>query len=297
MGGNSKNLKSQSSADNYRALFDNLRSGVAVYETIDNGRNFVFKDFNKAAEVLEKKKKSQVVGKNLVVVFPGAVEMGVLDTLRKVHKTGKPQYFPEAAYRDNRGNILFWRENYIYKLPSGEIVAVYNDITDRKKAEERYRALYEKSRDSIMTLSPPDWRFTSANPATLKMFNVGSEKEFISLGPEGFSPEKQYNGKPSMPEARKMINIAMKKGSHFFEWLHQRAGGETFDASVLLNKIEIEGKGILQATVRDISEQKKAEGELENKVAELQQLNKLMIGRELKMVELKEKIKRLESKK
>lgn len=38
-----------------------------------------------------------------------------------------------------------WRENYVYKLPSGEIVATYDDITDRKHAEEQIRkALEEK---------------------------------------------------------------------------------------------------------------------------------------------------------
>ena len=37
-------------------------------------------------------------------------------------------------YKDHR--ISGWRENYIYKLPSGEIVAVYNDVTESKIAKE-----------------------------------------------------------------------------------------------------------------------------------------------------------------
>ncbi len=128
------------------------------------------------------------------------------------------------------------------------------------------------------------------------MFGVSSEKEFVSLGPEGFSPEKQPNGNLSSKEAKKMINIAVKKGSHFFEWMHQRVNGQNFYASVLLNKVEIEGRMVLQATVRDIGKQKKAEEELNTKLAEFERMNKVMIGRELKMVELKSKIKRLEGK-
>ena len=54
----------------------------------------------------------------------------------------------------------------------GEILqmGVLQDITERKqtdealkKSEARYRALFESSRDAIMTLFPPDWTFTSAH--------------------------------------------------------------------------------------------------------------------------------------
>ena len=46
-------------------------------------------------------------------------------------KTG---IFPLTIYKDER--IAMWVTNYIYRLPSGELVAVFDDITERKKAEE-----------------------------------------------------------------------------------------------------------------------------------------------------------------
>ena len=78
---------------------------------------------------------------------------------------------------------------------------------------------------------------------------------------------------------------------------NKKLDGQEFPATVLLTRMEIDGKQFLQATVRDISEQKKREEEFKNKVEELEKINKIMIGRELKMVELKEKIKKLEGKK
>jgi PAS domain-containing protein len=48
---------------------------------------------------------------------------------------------------------------------------------------------------------------------------------------------------------------------------------------------------------REITEGKKMEDGLKDKLSELERLNRLMVGRELKMIELKEKIKELESKK
>ena len=56
----------------------------------------------------------------------------VLDVV-EIWKQGKPEYHPVSEYKDER--IVGWRQNYVYKLPSGEIVAVYDDITERKRAE------------------------------------------------------------------------------------------------------------------------------------------------------------------
>jgi signal transduction histidine kinase/DNA-binding response OmpR family regulator len=52
--------------------------------------------------------------------------------------------------------------------------------------------------------------------------------------------------------------MAMAEGSHFFEWKHKRIDGSEFHATVLLTRLELEGKQLLQATVRDISEEKRA---------------------------------------
>lgn len=127
---------------------------------------------------------------------------------------------------------------------------------------ERYKIMYESSTDAIMTLEPPKWKFTSGNPATVKMFGVENEKEFISLNPGDLSPEFQLNGKKSQTESMKMIKKAMKEGSAFFNWTHRKYNGENFPATVLLTRFKFKGRDILGATVRDISKQK----ELEEKI-------------------------------
>jgi len=128
-----------------------------------------------------------------------------------------------------------------------------------RESEERHRTLFESSHDAIMTLAPPSWRFTTGNPATVEMFGAGDEATFTTLGPWELSPEFQPDGRPSSEKAAEMIQTAMAKGSHFFEWTHQRLGGESFPATVLLTRLEIGGQALLQATVRDITEHKQAE--------------------------------------
>lgn len=120
----------------FRELFNNMSSGVAVYEAKNlTASDFVFVDFNRAAERIEKIRKEQVIGRSLLDVFPGAKDFGILAVLQRVWQTGKPEYHPISLYKDNR--LTGWRENYLYKLLSGEVVAIFEDVTARKQAENK----------------------------------------------------------------------------------------------------------------------------------------------------------------
>lgn len=160
---------------------------------------------------------------------------------------------------------------------------------------DRYKLIYESSADAIMTLAAPDWHFTSGNPATIKMFGLKTEKEFTDLSPNDLSPEYQSDGSLSSDKSKEMINKAMEEGQNTFSWIHKRYKGDVFPAQVTLVKMVIDGKDVLQATVRDMTEQDKAEKALEAKIKELEKLTKLMVGRELKMVDLKKEIAKLKN--
>ena len=128
----------------YRALFENMRNGVAIYEAADNGDDFVIVDFNKAAEIVSGLSRDQVIGKRISDVFPSVKELGLFEVLQKTWRTGEPVHHPVNKYQDER--IEIWVENFVYKLPSGEIVAVFSDETERKLAEEALRESEEKYR-------------------------------------------------------------------------------------------------------------------------------------------------------
>ena len=121
----------QESEERFRMMFENMSNAVAVYEVIDEGRDFIFKDFNQSAEKLEDMKRKDLIGKSLLDVFSRAVDFGLLDVFQRVWRTGNPEHHPISLYNDER--IVGFRENYVYKLPSGEIVAIYEDVTKRKR--------------------------------------------------------------------------------------------------------------------------------------------------------------------
>lgn len=146
-------------------------------------------------------------------------------------------------------------------------VGIVRDISERKEADQALKRsmqlhtlLFESSRDALMILSPPSWKFTGANQETVTLFGASSVSEFTTLGPWDVSPQYQPNGRPSDEMAQQEIATAMREGAAFFEWEHQKLNGEKFFADVLLTRMEIEGgNSFLQASVRDISERKKAE--------------------------------------
>ncbi len=148
----------------------------------------------------------------------------------------------------------------------------------RKKSSkvEAFARIYEQSVDAVMTVAPPHWNFTSANPATLKLFGIESEEDFCKLGPCNISPERQPDGELSEIKAEHMIRLALEKGSHFFEWTHVRLDGVLLPCTVLLSRIDQGAQSYLQSTVRDISLQKKAEEALIESKRELQHSHSLL---------------------
>ncbi|MCF7889525.1 MAG: PAS domain S-box protein [Victivallales bacterium] len=123
--------KFKKSRAKYKALFDNIKSCVAVYQPICQGKNFIFKNINKAAERVEKLNRNEIIGKTVTEVFPGIKEFALFNVLKRVYKTGQPEELPSRLYQDDR--ISGWRSNYVYKLDTGEIVSVYKDITELKE--------------------------------------------------------------------------------------------------------------------------------------------------------------------
>ncbi len=129
-------------------------------------------------------------------------------------------------------------------------------------SEERFRILFDRSPDALMTLEPPEWKFTSANPAMLAMFGIRDDAELRTLDAERVSPELQPDGRTSAENAREVIALAMRNGAHAFEWTHRRLSGEDFPATVVLVRVEFHGVRLLQAIVHDETDERRVQASL-----------------------------------
>ncbi len=129
-----------------------------------------------------------------------------------------------------------------------------------KESEEKFRTIFETSNDAFMLLDEKG--FIDCNDTTLRTFACESRDEFIGRHLSEYSPPTQPDGRDSKKTADEKITTAFREGRNFFEWMHRRATGEDFSAEVLLTPLKLEGKYVLQATVRDITERKHIEEKL-----------------------------------
>lgn len=212
---------------------------------------------------------------------------------------------------DSKGNrlLISWN-NTLLKNIEGRIIGVASlgeDITERKKAEEnlilsegRYRTLFEQAPDGILIADTKSY-YLNANVSMCKMLGY-KRNEIIGLhATDIVVPAEFKHIDPALEEIQ-------TENQYQREWSFKRKDGTTFIADVQVTQMP---DGNLLAIVRDITESKKAEEkikklneeleqkvkertkELEEKYSELERMNKLFVGRELRMVELKKTIEQL----
>jgi PAS domain S-box-containing protein len=146
--------------------------------------------------------------------------------------------------------------------------AQYESAEALRRSETKFHTLYDSTRDAVMLLDTKG--FFDCNPAALAMFGCASRKEFCSKHPADVSPLMQPDGTDSLTRANQGIATALKKGTDHFEWMHKRIDtGETFPAEVLLSAMELDGKPVLQAVVRDITARKQNEVERNQLIQDL----------------------------
>jgi PAS domain S-box-containing protein len=127
----------------FRELFSHMSSGVALNEYVSDLDEFVLKNMNETGfritQIIDKEK---VIGKNILSVFPATNNMNLTDDMKKVWRSGKSVRLSTVHFSDDR--IDLYIDYYIYKLPSGEIVLVFDNITERILAEQNIWHKYEE---------------------------------------------------------------------------------------------------------------------------------------------------------
>ncbi len=131
-----------------------------------------------------------------------------------------------------------------------------------KELRENYeyaKGLFTASHIPLIVMDAETGVYVDCNEAAAKIYGYESRDEVLGKIPLDFSAPTQYDGSDSATEARRHIEAGIREGSHVFEWRHQRANGEIWDADVHLMFLENRGRPLLQFKLQDITERKKVE--------------------------------------
>lgn len=248
------------SEEKYRQLFATETEAIMIFDA-EAGR---FLDVNSAAIQLFGYTHSEFLALSYSDI---TAEKDASDQAFKQLQTGQAVRVPLRYYRKKDGTKFPTEISASTMTLAGRTVmcGAVRDITERVKVEEelhrsetKFRTLYDSSSDAVMLLDGD--HFSDCNNATIRIFGCKSKAEFCALHPYDLSPPEQPCGADSMTLARERIATAIKNGTNRFEWMHKRHDtGEIFPAEILLNAMDLAGRKVLQAVVRDITERKQAE--------------------------------------
>ncbi len=133
-----------------------------------------------------------------------------------------------------------------------------------QESEAKYRTIFESSNDAMFIVK--DGKIIDCNTASLQMFGC-ARHQIVGNHPRVLSPPRQPDGQDSTVKANEKIAAALSGRPQFFEWKHCRYDRMLFDAEVSLNSLEVRGEMIVQATIRDITDRKRAEDEIKKSLS------------------------------
>lgn len=214
----------------------------------------------------------QVFSKGFVTDYPLTIR----------HKDGRltDVLYNASVYRDSAGSIL-------------GVFAAARDVTAQKQASQYARSLIEASLDPLVTISA-EGKITDVNQATVEATGVARERligtDFSNYFTE---PEKARDG---------YQQVFAKGFVTDYPLTIRHQDGQLTDVLYNASVYRDSGGNVLGvfAAARDVTAQRRAEAELTEQRArelerleELERFQRLTVGRELKMIELKREIEDL----
>ena len=153
-----------------------------------------------------------------------------------------------------------------------QIVVALNDVTAQKKSQEelrRFRAALDSCADSIFLIDYETMRFMDVNETACR--ELGYEREeLLLLGPQDIKPEHTRE-----QLIRRFHEIIVSPGRlGVISTVHRCKDGREFPAEVYIKSLESQGRELLIAVARDVTEQKQAEEALRHAVAQTEQSRK-----------------------
>jgi diguanylate cyclase (GGDEF)-like protein/PAS domain S-box-containing protein len=251
--------ESEENAFRFLSLFNEMSAGAAIYKVLNDGefgKDYIIRDFNKAALKAESKSKEEVIGKSLYDLRPNIDQYGLIPVFQSVWRTGEPAFYPSKVYVDDR--FFNWYENRVSKLPTGEIVAIFEDVTERSLAEQalfeserKYSSYIENAPDGVFVVNDKG-NYVDANYAATKITGY-SRDELLKMSIRDLTPGELMN--QAVSHFTELLEKGYSNGE--LQFIHKNGSLRWWS----LDAVRLDAHRFLGFS-RDIDDKKKAESEM-----------------------------------
>jgi PAS domain S-box-containing protein len=154
---------------------------------------------------------------------------------------------------------------------------------------QAFRTIFNESADALFLAENDTRKITDCNQRAITLFDAKDKEEFIGVAGEkilqsGLTPQELADANTQLEQK----HMWEKEGK--FTTIH----GKTFWGNIVIQRIDLNGRSVSLVRISDVSARKENEEalqvkseELRVKAEELEKMNEMMVGRELKMAELK----------
>jgi len=251
----------------YEDIVEHVQIGLYVYvleEGLEGEDQLIMAAANPASTLLTGVPSEDIVGRTIDECFPGLREKGIPALFIEVCRSGRTRRFSDFEYGDDRVLNRAW-SFMVFPLPDQSVGVAFEDITERKLAEEalrdselRFRALFEATNDAVFTLDL-DGTISTVNDRAAALSCYQKDElaglPYLTLIPSALRAESQ----------RVLSALVAGEVLPLFESAFLRKDGAQVEVEVSAALVRDEGgrPSHLQCVIRDITERKSAESALQ----------------------------------
>lgn len=203
-----------------------------------------------------------------------------LDSIRGGHV----ELSPAEAITDPSGDTQWYQTHRIPifddKQHLKEVLYISMDVTHQieheaviHSSEKKYRALFESSAEGIIIVDIEGKRALDCNLRAQELFEATYD-EIIQGNTLIFSPKYQPNGQTSQQKLHELLQEFRRVRKRISsDWQFKTTTGRLFDADVTYSPVELDGSLVSVLLVKDVTEKKQAQQDLQEKLKELDLTN------------------------